>query len=70
MTQEEVANFLNITARHYQALEYGTSDGSVKIWQQLSNRFDICINELLSQDVDVAQPDYSKEDSHATGRVA
>jgi DNA-binding XRE family transcriptional regulator len=59
MTQEEAANFLNITIRHYQALEAGTSDGSVKIWEQLSKRFDTPINALLAQDVDIEQPDYS-----------
>ena len=39
MTQEEVATFLDVTTRHYQALEAGTSDGSVKVWQQLAKLF-------------------------------
>jgi transcriptional regulator with XRE-family HTH domain len=59
MTQEEAANFLGITTQHYQRLEAGTSDGSVKIWEQLSQRFKVSINELLAQDVDIEQPDYS-----------
>ena len=59
MTQEEAANFLDITTRHYRQLEAGSSDGSVKIWEQLSHRFNVSINELLAQDVDDLQPDYS-----------
>jgi transcriptional regulator with XRE-family HTH domain len=59
ITQEEAANFLNITTRHYRTLESGDSDGSVKIWEQLSKRFNVSINELLSQDVDTEHLDYS-----------
>ena len=59
MTQEEAANFLDITTRHYRQLEAGSSDGSVKIWEQLSHRFNVSINELLAQDVDDPQPNYS-----------
>jgi transcriptional regulator with XRE-family HTH domain len=51
-TQEEVAAFLGITTQHYQRLEAGTSYGSVKIWQQLSKRFNVSINALLALDVD------------------
>jgi DNA-binding XRE family transcriptional regulator len=59
LTQEGAASFLNITTRHYQALESGDSDGSVKIWEQLSQRFDTSINDLLSQGVGIEQQDYS-----------
>ena len=52
MTQEEVATFLNVTTRHYQALEAGNSDGSVKVWQQLAQRFGTTIDYLLEQEAD------------------
>lgn len=35
LTQAETAEKLGITERHYQALEAGTSDGSVKVWNRL-----------------------------------
>lgn len=50
LKQEEVANFLRITTRHYQALEAGTSDGSVKIWKQLAKRFNTTVDYLLEQE--------------------
>lgn len=34
-TQQEISENLGITKRQYQSLEAGTSDGSVKVWQQL-----------------------------------
>jgi hypothetical protein len=40
-------------------LESENSDGSVKIWEQLSKRFNVSINALLAQGVDIEQPDYS-----------
>lgn len=49
LKQEETANFLGITTRHYRQLEAGTSDGSVKIWQQLAKRFSTTIDYLLEQ---------------------
>lgn len=49
LKQEELASFLNITTRHYQALEAGTSDGSVKIWQLLAKRFKTTVDHLLEQ---------------------
>jgi DNA-binding XRE family transcriptional regulator len=69
MTQEEAANFLNITTRHYRQLESGDSDGSVKIWEQLSHRFDTSINDLLSQGVGVEQPDYINSISVGIGEA-
>lgn len=35
LTQAEMAKMLGITNRHYQVLEAGNSDGSVKVWQAL-----------------------------------
>jgi len=53
LTQKQLAKILNITERQYRHLEAGTSDGSVKIWQQLSKIFhNATINELLEQEVD------------------
>jgi hypothetical protein len=52
-------SFLNITTRHYQALESGDSGGSVKIWELLSKRFNTSITDLLTQDADTEQPGYS-----------
>ena len=57
MTQEEVATFLDVTTRHYQALESGDSNGSVTVWQQLAKLFNAKIDFLLSQGSD--HPDYS-----------
>jgi transcriptional regulator with XRE-family HTH domain len=50
LTQGKVAEFLNITIRHYKALEAGTSDGSVKIWQQLAQKFNTTVDYLLQQE--------------------
>jgi transcriptional regulator with XRE-family HTH domain len=59
MTQEEAASSLGITTRHYRQLESGTSYGSVRIWEQLSQRFNASINALLSQDADIEHPHYT-----------
>jgi DNA-binding XRE family transcriptional regulator len=48
-TQSAIAKELSITEQHYQRLESGDSDGSVKIWEQLSRKFGVSINDLLSQ---------------------
>jgi DNA-binding XRE family transcriptional regulator len=50
LTQNEMAEFLKITTRRYQALEAGTSDGSVKIWQQLAQKFNTTVDFLLQQE--------------------
>lgn len=34
-TQQELAEKVDITERHYQSLEAGTSDGSIKVWEKL-----------------------------------
>ena len=56
LRQSEVAQILNITTRHYQSLEAGTSDGSIKIWQQLAHRFNTTLDYLLEQDGTQATP--------------
>lgn len=35
MTQSELAGLIGVTERQYQNLEAGTSDGSIKVWQEL-----------------------------------
>jgi hypothetical protein len=50
-------------------LESGDSDGSVRIWEQLSQRFGVSINELLSQDVYTEQPDYSNSALSGIGNM-
>jgi len=52
LKQADLANYLKITVRHYQAIETGTSDGSLKLWMKLSKLFNTSINGLLEQDAD------------------
>lgn len=50
LTQMELATKLNITVRHYQALEAGTSEGSVKVWSKLKEILNTSIDLLLEQE--------------------
>lgn len=50
LTQAEIANIIGITTRHYNALEAGSSDGSIKIWCRLSELFHKSIDYLLRQE--------------------
>lgn len=51
LTQMELATKLNITVRHYQALEAGTSEGSVKVWSRLKEILNApSIDHLLEQE--------------------
>lgn len=47
LTQAEIAKILGITVRHYKALEAGTSDGSIKVWQRLRDLLNTSIDTLL-----------------------
>jgi len=47
LTQAETAKAIGITTRHYNALEAGTSYGSVKVWQKLKDLFKTSIDTLL-----------------------
>lgn len=49
LTQTEVAKMLGVTTRQYQALEAGTSDGSIKVWYKLKDLFHKPIDYLLEQ---------------------
>lgn len=53
-TQAEVSTRLGITSRQYRRLEAGTSDGSVRLWEDLSELFGKTINYLL---VNTKEPD-------------
>ena len=41
MTQQDVADCLNVGLRHYQKIEEGTTIGSVKIWDALEDILEI-----------------------------
>ena len=41
LTQQEMADYLKITLRHYQNLEMGSSIGSVGVWDALEDFFEI-----------------------------
>ncbi len=49
LTQAEVAKIIGKTTRQYQALEAGTSDGSIKVWERLKDLFGKTIDYLLEQ---------------------
>lgn len=51
LTQTETAEFAGISTRQYQALEAGTSEGSIKVWKKLSDLFKQTIDYLLAQEV-------------------
>ena len=50
LTQEHTAIKIGVTVRHYQALEAGTSKGSVDVWEKLRNLFNKSIDYLLEQE--------------------
>lgn len=53
LTQAEAARLIGITTRQYQAIEAGTSNGSIKVWQSLKDLFQKSIDYLLEQAVDL-----------------
>ena len=59
LTQAETAKIVGITTRQYQALEAGTSDGSIKVWQRLKDLFHKPIDYLLEQ---VEEPNLTKQE--------
>ena len=50
LTQEELAQVLNITVRQYKAIEAGTSNSSMPMWRTLSKLFNQTINYLDQND--------------------
>ena len=52
LTQLQVSEKVEISERHYQNLQAGTSNGSVEVWSKLKNLFNQPIDCLLEQAVD------------------
>lgn len=57
LTQVETAELLGVSEQHYQRLEAGTSDGSVKVWQKLKEITGKSIDFLLEQEAIAKKPD-------------
>ena len=41
MTQQQVADYLHISLRHYKFMEAGTITGNVTLWDALEDRFHV-----------------------------
>lgn len=54
-TQLQIAQALGISLRHYNSLEAGTSEGSVRVWKRLKKLLNRSIDYLLEQVVDSGQ---------------
>jgi DNA-binding helix-turn-helix protein len=52
LTQAQIAEQLSISVRQYQALEAGTSDGSVKVWERLKKLLQAKSIDYLLEQVD------------------
>lgn len=52
LTQKQISQILQISERHYQKLEAGTSNGSIELWCKLKDLFNQPIDCLLEQAVD------------------
>lgn len=50
-TQTQVAEKIGVTERHYQALEAGTSNGSIELWLKLKDLLGETLDFLLEQEV-------------------
>lgn len=46
-TQKELAKMIGISVRQYQRLEYGESEGSLKIWKKISKFLNVSIENLI-----------------------
>ena len=46
LTQKELAKVLKISERHYQAIELGARQGSIRIWDKLEDLFGISQRQL------------------------
>lgn len=49
LTQAQVAEVLNISTNHYQAIELGTKQGSITIWDKLEDIFEVHQRDLRVQ---------------------
>lgn len=41
MTQEQVAQYLHVSPRHYKFMEAGTVTGNVELWDKLEDLFNV-----------------------------
>lgn len=49
LTQAQLAEILNISTNHYQAIELGTKQGSITIWDKLEDIFEVHQRDLRVQ---------------------
>ena len=61
-TQIEVALKVGISLRQYQALEAGTSDGSIKVWKRLKKLLNAKSIDYLLAETNIPFQDSIKED--------
>ena len=59
MTQKQVAERIDITERHYKAIEYGERLGSIDVWDKLEDLFHV--NQRILRENEGNHP--CKEDS-------
>lgn len=68
MTQKDVAEYLGITERAYQNIEYGNVLGKITHWDMLEDLFEIPQRQLRVQDVSdkcpVQQDNQAKHQGH------
>jgi transcriptional regulator with XRE-family HTH domain len=55
-TQKEMAGRFGVTERHYQALETGTSRGSMKFWEAAKEYFKKPIDHLMETRIESSRP--------------
>lgn len=58
MTQQQVADHLGISLRHYQRMESGEIIGFVELWDDLEDLFSIHQRELRKMDAEENQPTF------------
>lgn len=52
LTQEEVAQVLDITPAHYSHVENGSRHGGIELYEKIKNFYHMTWDELFEQDVD------------------
>ena len=48
LTQQQAAEYLNVTRSHYQMMEQGDRVGSVELWDKLEDLFNIHQRKLIT----------------------
>ena len=76
-TQGQIARELNVTERHYRQYEAGTTDGSLRLWQQLADKFGTSIDAIVenlpsarTEEMNETQGNCNTETKHAKEAVA